>query len=90
MFYRTIDLRQVFGITFFCSGTQIFAIHAHTKADPSAETTCRRFISQSRRYYTWVFFPILKHGPVIAVGMHVYTHRLESFICVFVSFSTTE
>lgn len=69
--YHSIDLNTVTGITFFVLFTDIFAVHAHSRARPCAMATYqfyRRRIRDLERYGAWVYVPLPPSDTVVSCG----------------------
>ncbi|POR31267.1 Uncharacterized protein TPAR_08516 [Tolypocladium paradoxum] len=66
--FRTIDLSQTTGITFFFCRGEIYAVHAHTRVAPCAQSTYQRLSRRRQRSVVWVYVPISKKDPIAALG----------------------
>ncbi|PHH51363.1 hypothetical protein CFIMG_005829RAa [Ceratocystis fimbriata CBS 114723] len=67
--FKTIDLRQTNGLTFFYSSGAIFAIHAHTEKAPYAQKTFQRLNPRRRDLATWVYVPFSQNDSIDALGV---------------------
>ncbi|KAH7235355.1 hypothetical protein BKA59DRAFT_515886 [Fusarium tricinctum] len=66
--FRTIDLDQTTGITFFFSNDQIYAVHAHTRTTPYAQVTYQRLPHRRQQSVTWIYVPFAQRDTVVAIG----------------------
>ncbi|PHH49702.1 hypothetical protein CFIMG_005794RA [Ceratocystis fimbriata CBS 114723] len=100
--FKTIDLRQITGITFFYSSNIIFAIHAHTEKAPCAQEALQRLHPSRRALATWVYIPIPQNDSVLALatplaldktlgtfnGCWLFRMRLAGDVLVGLTYST--
>ncbi|XP_044721677.1 uncharacterized protein HRG_04592 [Hirsutella rhossiliensis] len=66
--FRTINLSETTGITFFFSYGEIYAIHAHTWEAPCAHSTYRRLSRRRQQSIIWVYVPISQKDSISALG----------------------
>ncbi|KAJ3542142.1 hypothetical protein NM208_g4253 [Fusarium decemcellulare] len=66
--FRTIQLSRTSGITFFFCYGEIYAVHAHTRTAPYAQSTYQRMSHRRRQAVTWVYVPISKEDSITALG----------------------
>lgn len=57
MSLRTIDLDTCSGLTFFMTSRDTYAIHAHTRAQPTARETFNRLSPRHQDVAAWVYVP---------------------------------
>ncbi|KND90843.1 hypothetical protein TOPH_04652 [Tolypocladium ophioglossoides CBS 100239] len=66
--FRTIELSQTTGfIFFFCYGN-LYAVHAHTRVAPCAQSTYQRLSRRRQQSVTWVYVPISQQDSIAALG----------------------
>ncbi|KAH6667292.1 hypothetical protein B0J14DRAFT_489952, partial [Halenospora varia] len=66
--FRTIEMRETIGITFFFCRGKVYAIHAHTLTMPCAMTTLEHLSCRRQRTVAWVYIPISPSDQVVAFG----------------------
>jgi len=68
--YHTIDLAAATGLTFFIMGRRILAIHAHSRAQPSARATYETLeeVLNLNKYCTWHYVPLPQGDTVLSCG----------------------
>lgn len=69
--FRTVDLSQISGITFFFKGRDIIAVHAHTSAAPHALTTYDRLPLDTPDHAIWAYLPMPPTDVVEEFGAQV-------------------
>ncbi|RSL80391.1 hypothetical protein CEP52_017394 [Fusarium oligoseptatum] len=77
--FRTIDLRQTNGITFFFCYGEIYAVHAHTRSFPCAQTTYQRLSHRRQQSVTWVYVPFSQQDSIAALGARMSLSESTSF-----------
>ncbi|KAH8900409.1 hypothetical protein GQ53DRAFT_128073 [Thozetella sp. PMI_491] len=75
MRFRTVDLRDATGLTFFFALNKVYAVHAHTPATPHATSTFERLAKRRQADVTWVYLPVPKGEEIMAIG--VRSRQLE-------------
>lgn len=71
--FRTLDLKQATGLTFFFNDGRIYNIHNHTKLSPSAMLTFERFSKRLQPHIIWIYFPLSPRESILDV--RVVTRR---------------
>lgn len=80
-----MQLGQTTGITFFfCSG-EIYAIHAHTRRTPSAQSTYQLLSRRRQACVTWVYIPISGEDYITLLGARIMEKSSAGCICLIVS-----
>lgn len=55
--FATIDLKKVYGLTFFVANGSTLAVHGHTRRRPHPDTTFNRLSRQRQRHTAWLHVP---------------------------------
>ncbi len=87
----TINTAECTGITFFVLSGYTYAIHAHTKTTPSAQTTFEELWPRDQSSASWVYIPFTSDDPVTAFGFRrsKFDKRLQcSFLVNFCLYNT--
>ena len=66
---RTIDLDACMGLTFFMTSKDTYAIHAHTRAQPTARETFEKLSPHHQDICSWVYVPFALHDQVQGFGV---------------------
>lgn len=69
MSLRTIDLDSCSGLTFFMTSRDTYAIHAHTRAQPTARETFNRLSPRHQDVAAWVYVPFSASDRVEGFGV---------------------
>ncbi|KFA81328.1 hypothetical protein S40288_08298 [Stachybotrys chartarum IBT 40288] len=67
--FRTINLNQSTGLTFFFDLGNVYAIHSHTVTTPCARQTYERLSRRRQRSVTWLYLPIPPNDDVVLFGL---------------------
>lgn len=73
--FKTIDLSQIFGLTFFFSYGGIYDIHAHTKTWPCAQSTYRKLSRRRQSAVAWIYVPISRTDSIALIGERLLRHE---------------
>ncbi|QGI76672.1 hypothetical protein CEK25_001578 [Fusarium fujikuroi] len=74
---RTLDLRNITGITFFYYRGTLMGLHAHTLEDPTALTTVRDILSDYEPYLVWIYMPIAHGDRIMRFGLRTWRNDRE-------------
>ncbi|KID82755.1 hypothetical protein MGU_09924 [Metarhizium guizhouense ARSEF 977] len=80
--FRTIQLSQTTGITFFFCFGEIYAIHAHTRRTPSAQSTYQLLSRRRQASVTWVYIPISGEDYIALLGARMMDKSSAGCICL--------
>lgn len=83
MRFRTIELSETSGITFFIHSGDIYTVHAHTPRAPHAKKSYSRLSRRRQRSAAWVYVPISASDSITAFG--VGKAGSEGGFCLLVS-----
>jgi hypothetical protein len=68
---RTVNLRDATGLTFFFAFDKVYAVHAHTPSQRSAEKTFERLPQRNHADVVWVYLPLPKNEDIVAFGLRL-------------------
>ncbi|KAG4265074.1 hypothetical protein FPRO03_00358 [Fusarium proliferatum] len=74
---RTLDLRNITGITFFYYRGTLMGLHAHTLGGPTALTTVRDILSDYEPYLVWIYMPIAHGDRIMRFGLRTWRNDRE-------------
>ncbi|KAH7196596.1 uncharacterized protein B0J16DRAFT_312944 [Fusarium flagelliforme] len=63
--FRTVDLRNTTGLTFFYQNRSILRIHSHTASSPTALETYRRLPATVQEKLVWAYVPISPNDRIL-------------------------
>ncbi|KAF5551720.1 hypothetical protein FNAPI_7326 [Fusarium napiforme] len=74
---RTLDLRNITGITFFYYRGTLMGLHAHTPEDPIALTTVKDILSDYEPNLVWIYMPIAHGDRIVRFGLRTWRNDRE-------------
>ncbi|KAF5577393.1 hypothetical protein FPCIR_12161 [Fusarium pseudocircinatum] len=74
---RTLDLRNIIGITFFYYRGTLMGLHAHTPEDPTALTTVKEILSDYEPNLVWIYMPIAHGDRIVRFGLRTWRNDRE-------------
>ncbi|KAF5688883.1 hypothetical protein FDENT_4599 [Fusarium denticulatum] len=74
---RTLDLRNITGITFFYYRGTLMGLHAHTPEDPIALTTVKEILSDYEPNLVWIYMPIAHGDRIVRFGLRTWRNDRE-------------
>ncbi|PTB43846.1 hypothetical protein M441DRAFT_77018 [Trichoderma asperellum CBS 433.97] len=79
-YLSTLNARTCNGITFFTCCNMIWAIHAHTSAQPSAQSTFKTLNPKQQAVAQWVYVPISSGDFITAFGWSYTDNQARFFL----------
>ncbi|KAG5794703.1 hypothetical protein H9Q69_006230 [Fusarium xylarioides] len=67
--YRTVDLRDITGLTFFYFRGYLMGVHAHTADSPTATSTLDEISTIDPKYLMWAYVPISSKDSLVRIGV---------------------
>ncbi|KAF5609154.1 uncharacterized protein FSUBG_4164 [Fusarium subglutinans] len=74
---RTLDLRNITGITFFYYRGTLMGLHAHTLEDPTALTTVKDILPDYEPNLVWIYMPIAHGDRIMRFGLRSWRNDRE-------------
>nr|RBQ95628.1 hypothetical protein FVER53263_20159 [Fusarium verticillioides] len=74
---RTLDLRNITGITFFYYRGTLMGLHAHTPEDPIALTTVKDILPDYEPNLVWIYMPIAHGDRIVRFGLRTWRNDRE-------------
>ncbi|KAF5720394.1 hypothetical protein FMUND_4216 [Fusarium mundagurra] len=76
--YRTVDLLNTTGLTFFFRRGFVVAVHSHTANAPVATPTIQHFSQHERDQMVWTYIPISSADTLLRIGVgEVWQRTIE-------------
>lgn len=82
-YLSTFNARTCTGITFFTYSGTIFAIHAHTSAQPSAQSTFETLSGTAEALARWIYIPIGPQDLITAFGWSGFSAGARFYVRIF-------
>ncbi|KAF5647564.1 uncharacterized protein FTJAE_1620 [Fusarium tjaetaba] len=67
--FRTVDLCNITGLTFFYFRGYIMGVHAHTADSPAATSTFNEISAIDPKYLMWAYVPISRKDSLMRIGV---------------------
>ncbi|KAF4447425.1 hypothetical protein F53441_9036 [Fusarium austroafricanum] len=67
--YRTIDLQNITGLTFFYLRGMLVAVHPHTAGFPTAAPAIQHLPPKDRDYLIWAYVPLSNTDALLRIGV---------------------
>ncbi|KAF5551721.1 hypothetical protein FNAPI_7327 [Fusarium napiforme] len=67
--FRTVDLCNITGLTFFYFRGYIMGVHSHTADSPTATSTFNEISAIDPKYLMWVYVPISRKDSLMRIGV---------------------
>ncbi|KAF4497327.1 hypothetical protein FAGAP_6489 [Fusarium agapanthi] len=74
---RTLDLRNITGITFFYYRGTLMGLHAHTLRDPIALSTVKDILADYEPNLVWIYMPIAHGDCIMRFGLRTWRNDRE-------------
>ncbi|KAF5676218.1 hypothetical protein FCIRC_7139 [Fusarium circinatum] len=74
---RTLDLRNITGITFFYYRATLMGLHAHTLEDPTALSTVKDILPDYEPNLVWIYMPIAHGDRIMRFGLRSWRNDRE-------------
>ncbi|KAF5971320.1 hypothetical protein FBULB1_9280 [Fusarium bulbicola] len=74
---RTLDLRNITGITFFYYRGTLMGLHAHTLEDPTALSTVKDILPDYEPNLVWIYMPIAHGDRIMRFGLRSWRNDRE-------------
>ncbi|KAI7772694.1 hypothetical protein LZL87_005419 [Fusarium oxysporum] len=74
---RTLDLRNITGITFFYYQGILMGLHAHTHGTPTAVSTVEDVLSDYKPHLVWIYIPIPHGDRIMRFGLRTWRNEHE-------------